>query len=222
MSGDPTFRKAYTTKDEDGNELDVHRYTASVIFGVPYKEVTDTQRKRAKVLNFFLVYGGGSYSLAQTLKISEDEAQQIIDDYFHRYGKIKDFLDNCANEALTKGYSLTISGRKRFLTVPSPNDPDFKRIRSSVRRRGKNTPIQGSGADVTKQAMVFLYEALKKGGYDATILMIVHDEFVVEAREAQAEEVAQIVEREMVRGFSHFFKEIPMRVDAHVGPTWEK
>jgi DNA polymerase-1 len=222
MSGDVTFRKAYTTYDDKGEALDVHRYTASVVFNVPYNRVTKTQRARAKVLNFFLVYGGGAYSLAVGLKIPEEEAQQIIDDYFKRYKGVKRFLDARANAALNKGFSETISGRKRFLTLPPVDDPMFKRARAAVIRKGKNTPIQGSGADVTKQAMVFVYEALRAGGYDATILMVVHDELVVEVREDQAKEVAKIVEREMVRGFSHFFKAIPMCVDAHIGPTWYK
>ena len=138
MSGDPTFRKAYTTFSDEGLELDVHRYTASVIFNVPYDEVTKVQRGQAKILNFFLVYGGGAYSLSATLKITEDEAQKIIDDYFKRYDRIKHFLDSRANAALNDGYSETISGRKRFLTAPSPDDPIFKRARAAIRRKGKN------------------------------------------------------------------------------------
>ena len=222
MSGDPTFRKAYLERDEDGNTLDVHKYTASVIFEVPYKEVTPNQRKKAKTLNFFLVFGGGAYSLADTLKCTEEEAQDIIDDYFKRYSHIKRFLDNCASSAVYNGYATTISGRKRFLTLPSPDDPMFRRAKSSIKRRGKNTPIQGSGADVTKMALAFLFERLERENYDATVLMVVHDEFVVEVREDQAEEVARVVEEEMVRGFSHFFATIPMVVDANIGDTWEK
>lgn len=225
MSGDPTFRKAYLEKDEDGNTLDVHKYTAASVFGVSYAEVTPKQRKHAKAVNFLLVYGGGAYTLAERLKISEDEAQAIIDNYFKRYDKIKRFLDNCANGAVYNGYSLTISGRKRFLPMPSPDsvtEKEFRKARSSVKRQGKNTPIQGSGADVTKQAMVFVHERLQREGFDAIILMVVHDELVVEVREDQAEQVARIVEEEMIRGFTHFFKNIPMKVDAHIGPTWEK
>jgi len=222
MSGDPTFYKAYTELDEEGKALDVHRYTASVVFDIPYKDVSKKQRVQAKTLNFFLVFGGGAFSLAETLKISEEEAQKIIDDYFMRYSKIKSFLDSCGSAAISKGFAETISGRKRFICLPDPTDPAFHKERKRAKRKGKNTPIQGSGADVTKMALVFLYERLKREGYDATILMIVHDEFVVEAREDQAEEVSAVVEEEMIRGYSHFFKNIPMVVDAHVGPTWEK
>lgn len=225
MSGDPTFYKAYTDLDEDGNALDVHRYTASAIFEVPYKEVTDKQRKQAKTLNFFLVYGGGAHSLGLTLKISKEEAEQIISDYFQRYDKIKYLLDSFGASALNKGYVQTISGRKRFLLMPTdlqPGSDDFKKARASIKRQAGNTPIQGSGADVTKLAMVFVYRRLLKEGFDARILMVVHDELVVEVREDQAEVVARIVEEEMVRAFTHYFKNIPMRVDAHIGPTWEK
>lgn len=222
LSGDPTFLKAYTEKDANGNTLDVHKYTASVIFETPYEEVTSIERKKAKTLNFFLVYGGGSFALAETLGCTPDEAQETIDDYFRRYSKIKKYLDRMANLAVNKGYSETIVGRKRFMPLPPQDAGDFEKIKKKIKRQGKNTPIQGSGADVTKQAMIFLYNALRDGGFDAQIIMVVHDEIVVEVREDQANEVAKVVEREMVRGFSHFFKKIPMVVDAHIGNTWEK
>jgi len=222
MSGDETFCKAYTTLTKDGEELDVHRYTASVIFDTPYDDVTKTQRTRAKTLNFFLVYGGGSYALAATLGISPEEAQEIIDAYFTRYSGIRQFLNTKAAEALHNGYSETVSGRKRFLTLPSPDDPIYEKAKAGIKRKGKNSPIQGSGADVTKQGMVFVARALRKAGLDAKILMVVHDELVIEVRKDQAEQAARIVEEEMVRGFTHFFKNIPMRVDAHISDAWEK
>lgn len=222
MSGDLTFRKAYTTFDDEGNELDVHTYTASEIFDTPYGEVSPKQRKQAKVLNFFLVYGGGAYSLALTLGISEDAAQKIINDYFQRYRGIKTFLNAKANAALNNGYSETVSGRKRFLALPSSDDPMFRLARAAIKRKGANSVIQGGAADVTKQGMVFVDRALKAGGYDATILMVVHDELVVEVREDQAKEAAKIVEDEMCHGFTHFFHNIPMRVDATISHTWEK
>lgn len=222
MSDDPTFRKAYTEKGADGKDMDVHRYTASVVFGVPYDKVSDIQRKKAKTLNFFLVYGGGPFALAQTLKISEDEAQIIIDSFFSNYSKIKRFLDHHANLALNIGYAQTISGRKRFLPLPPQDDPMFERTKKSIKRQGANTVIQGSGADVTKKALIFLYNRLLDGGYDATINMVVHDEIVVEVREDQAETVARIVEQSMIDGFAFFFKKIPMIVDAHISDEWKK
>ena len=146
MSGDPTFYKAYTELDENGKALDVHKYTASAIFEVPYEDVTDEQRKKAKTLNFFLVYGGGPYSLALTLKISKEEAEQIIYDYFQRYDKIKYLLDSFGASALNKGWVQTISGRKRFLLMPTdlqPGTDEFKKARASIKRQAGNTPVQG-------------------------------------------------------------------------------
>lgn len=222
LSGDPTFKKVYTELDAEGRSIDVHRYTAHQIFNVPYEEVSDSQRKRAKPLNFLLVYGGGAFTLSETLNCTEEEAQEIIDAYFARYTKIKYFLDSSGASAVSKGLSSTISGRIRHLSLPSPDDPQFERAKKSVRRRGMNNPIQGGAADVTKMGLVFLYERLLREGYDATVLMVVHDEFVVEVKDDQAEAVAKIVEEEMVHGFFYFFKDIPMVVDAHISNYWEK
>lgn len=223
LSGDKTFLRAYTEKDKDGNELDVHRFTAHQVFEVPYEEVTPAQRKKAKVLNFFLVFGGGAYSLAANLKISEEEAQSIIDDYFKRYSDIKKFLDMSGNSALNKGYSLTkLIGRKRYIQLPSQDDPKFDKIKKAQRRKGMNSPIQGGAADVTKLAMVYLNGALAEKGLDAQLIMVIHDEFVVECAENQANEVASIVEECMIKGFSDIYTIIPMRVDAHIGDVWAK
>lgn len=222
ISGDKTFYKAYTEFDKDGNELDVHKYTASKVFNVPYEEVTKPQRTKAKTLNFFLVYGGGAFSLASRLKITEEEAQGIIDDYFKRYASIKKCLDRAGNDAINKGFSVTSLGRKRYLPLLDREHHDFDKVKKQQRRRGQNTIIQGGGADVTKLAMVYLNETLSKRGLDAQLIMVIHDEFVVECAEDQAEEVASIVEECMIKGFTDLYTTIPMRVDAHIGDVWAK
>ena len=222
FSGDPTLAKAYLTKDDDGNDLDVHRYTASVVFDVSYKEVTKSQRRVCKTLNFMLVYGGGAQKLSETLEISQDEAQQIIDDYFKRYPGIKRALDRWANEALNNGMGTSISGRRRYMVLPPQDHPDFTKIKASIKRKGQNNKIQSSAADVTKRGMVNVRRAIRENGWDARILMVVHDEIVLEVRADQAEECARVVEREMISGFTHYFKKIPMRVDAHVSDCWAK
>jgi len=222
MSGDPMFSKAYTELDSKGETLDVHAHTASTIFGTPYEDVTKVQRGKAKMLNFFLVYGGGVKSLAYNLNIEEQEAEQLINDYFDRYSGIKNLLDSFGASALNEGFIRTICGRRRYMFMPPelvPGSKDFKKERASIRRRAGNTPIQGSGADVTKKAIIFVDQRLKKEKYDAKILLVVHDELVVEVRDDQAEEVSKVVEEEMIRAFAHFFINIPMTVDAHVGPT---
>lgn len=222
ISNDETFYKAYTEKDKEGKELDVHKYTAAQVFNVPYEEVTKPQRTKAKTLNFFLVYGGGAFSLAARLKITEEEAQGIIDDYFKRYASIKKCLDRAGNDALNKGYSVTALGRKRYLPLVDRDHKDFDKVKKQQRRRGQNTIIQGGGADVTKLAMVYLNDALTEKGYDAQLIMVIHDEFVVECAESQAEEVASLVEECMIKGFTDIYTNIPMRVDAHIGDVWDK
>jgi DNA polymerase I-like protein with 3'-5' exonuclease and polymerase domains len=222
LSKDPTFYKVYTEVDSEGRKLDVHKSTASEIFGVLYDKVTKAQRKKAKTVNFLMSYGGSEFTLSKRLGIPIEEAKDIIDAYYKKYSTIKKLMDYNANFTLNTGYSVSISGRRRYVTLPDPTSADFERQKGSVRRIGKNNPIQSGGADVTKQAMGFIYKAIKAAGYDARMLMVIHDEFVIEVREDQAEEVLEVVEREMVRGFSHFFKHIPMEVDSNIGRTWEK
>lgn len=225
MSDDPTFFAAYTQLDAEGKSLDVHRHTAANVFGVPYEDVVKAQRDKAKMTNFLLVYGGSAQLLSIELKIPVEEAEKIISDYFKRYSAIKLFLDSAGATALNTGYVRTISGRVRYLLMPEGLDPsskEYRKHRASIKRQGGNTVIQGSSADVTKLAMVFVYRRMRKENIDGIILMAIHDELVVEVRDDQAKAAAVLVEEEMVRAHTHFFKKIPMVVDAHVGDTWEK
>ncbi len=222
FSGDPALAKAYLTQDENGKDIDVHTYTASLVFDTPYTQVNKGQRRIAKTLNFMLVYGGGAQKLSETLEITQEEAQQTIDDYFKRYPGIKKVLDRWANETIKIGYSKTVSQRRRYMQLPAADHPEFNKFRSSIKRKAMNNPIQGSAADVTKLALVYVRRGILMNNFDARILMVVHDEIVVEAREDQAEAVARMVEREMIAAFAYYFKKIPMRVDAHVSDCWAK
>lgn len=224
LSGDPVLGKVYTTLDENGKEIDVHSYTASVVFDIPYHKVGKKSKERrvAKTLNFLLVYGGGAQSLAESIGISVEEAEKIIADYFKRYPKIKAALDRWANEALNKGYCQTVSGRKRWMPLPPQDHPDFKKMKNAIRRKAMNNAEQGSGADVTKRGMLNIRRAIRSGGYDARILKAIHDEVVVEVRKDQSEELAPIVERELIAGYDYYFKTIPMKVDVGISTCWEK
>lgn len=222
LSGDENYIKAYTEKDENGDFLDVHQYTASVIFDVPYNEVTKDLRNNAKTLNYFLTYGGGPPALAQKLGVSIDEAKRIIRDYYNRYPKIDKFLSAQAKDAVNKGYSVTVAGRVRFYSIPPEDDPARDKQIAAIERKGRNNFAQGGGAEVTKKALELLYNRLREGGYDATVIMTVHDEFVTEVREDQAEEVAKLQEQAMVDGWDFFFKQVPMQVDATISDSWEK
>ncbi|MGI8589298.1 MAG: DNA polymerase [Chloroflexia bacterium] len=215
LSGDPAFIDAF----KSGGDL--HAITASRMFQVPLDQVTKSQRSAAKSINFGLAYGRGPGSLALQIGVSQDEARALIDKYFQEYTGVQRWLDKAAREAVRKGYSETSLGRRRFYDVPTDrDDPDYRRKIGSIERQGKNTPIQGSNADMTKIALVYLRDALQ--GYDARVVNTVHDEIVVEVIAEQAEEVKQIVEREMVRAGEQILKLVPVTADATISDYWSK
>jgi len=227
-SRDPVFLEAFA------KGLDLHARTAADLFGVTYDEVMadkkldseDINRKdyrgRVKALNFGLIYGLTKVGLSVGLGCSENEAQELIDMYFSKYVRVRNWLENTAKSTIKNRYSTTISGRKRYFKLPEPNDPNFNRIKGSVERRGKNTPIQGSNADTIKQAMVYTVERLEP--YDARLLSVVHDEVIVEVKDEQVEEVKPVVEKSVIDGFAEFFDPavVEMKADADVGDHWIK
>jgi DNA polymerase-1 len=224
FSGDPILSKVYLEPMEDGTFMDLHSYTASVVFDIPYAKIGKKSRERtiAKVVNFFLVYGGGPSALSEALDITFDEAKGIIDDYFKKFPKIKSWIRKESALAKSNLYSTTASGRKRFYSLPSREDPTFEKILSNIDRQGPNTIIQGSSADVTKMAMVLFRNAAREAGLDARIITVVHDEIVVEARDDQSIAAARLLEKSMDDGWKFYFKRIPMVVDAVTADSWEK
>ena len=214
LSGDPAFVEAFMSGG------DLHAITASQMFQVPLDQVTKTQRSAAKSINFGLAYGRGPGSLALQLGVSPDEAKALIEKYFQAYTGIQQWLDKAARDAVRKGYSDTPLGRRRFYDVPNRDDPEYRSKIGSIERQGKNTPIQGSNADMTKIALVYLRSALQ--GFDARVVNTVHDEIVVEVRADQAEAVKEIVEHEMVRAGEQILKKVPIVADAAIGDYWKK
>ena len=214
LSGDPAFVEAF----KGGGDL--HAITASQMFQVPLDQVTKTQRSAAKSINFGLAYGRGPGSLALQLGVSPDEAKALIEKYFQAYTGIQQWLDKAARDAVRKGYSDTPLGRRRFYDVPNRDDPEYRSKIGSIERQGKNTPIQGSNADMTKIALVYLRTALQ--GFDARVVNTVHDEIVVEVRADQAEAVKEIVEHEMVRAGEQILQKVPIVADAAIGDYWKK
>lgn len=214
------------------NGKDLHSISAAGIFGITEAEVIADKklpdddpnkkfyRDRSKPLSFGLAYGLTNIGLSLRLGISEKEAQNMIDAYFRTYPGVKRFLDNSAKMAVTKRYSMSNSGRRRYYTLPDKSDPEFNKIKGSVERKAKNMPIQAGNADTIKQALIFMEERLKD--YDAEIILTVHDEVVVEVKEDQAEEISRIVSEAMVDGFAEFFKNIPMVADASINDFWKK
>jgi len=214
-SRDPELLKAY---DEN---LDLHQYTASKMFNIPFDQVTKEQRFNAKSINFGLMYGRGAASLAAQIGCSVDEGKKLLEQYFSSYRGVKQWLDHVAKEAVAKGYSLTLGGRKRWYNIPDQADPMYEKLIANIERQGKNTPIQGSSADITKYALVFLSKKIKELGVDASIIHTVHDEIVVEIREDQANDWAKIQSDEMVRAGQTLLKRVPVAADAGVSDVWE-
>jgi hypothetical protein len=204
---------------------DLHTLTAAQMFGVPVADVAKPQRSAAKAINFGLAYGMGPGGLAPRLGVSLDEAKALISRYFAAYPGIQKWLDKAAKDSVRLGYSVTPLGRKRFYNLPDESlkrssEDDWRKQIAAIERQGKNSPIQGSNADMIKLALINLRAALS--GWDARTVNTVHDEIVVEAREDQAEEVKHLVEEAMLDAGKAILKEVPIVADAAVADYWSK
>jgi len=207
LSNDAAFVEAFRKGG------DIHRQTAAVIFGVDVDTVTADQRARAKTINFATIYGQGPHSLSRQLGISRDEAKQFIEAYFIRFAGVRQFLDGCVELAKTKGYAETIFGRRRY--IPELKDKNFN-MRAFGERTATNSPLQGSAADLIKIAMVRVRDALA-AGYQARLLLQVHDELLVEAPAAEARDVADLVKKHM-EGAAQL--SVPLVADVGIGGNW--
>ena len=207
------------------NGYDIHSRTASLMWGLEYsadfKKKYPEQRQAAKIINFGLVYGMGPGGLARQIGKSMDEARELMDIYFRSYPDIKKWLNRAGDDAVRRGWSVTPAGRKRWYHMPETTDPDYKRKISQIQREAKNHPIQGTNADVTKYALVFMQDRLKKEGVDGFVTHTVHDEVVCEVREDQAEDWAKIQVEEMVRAGELIIKDVPIASEPFVGDVWE-
>lgn len=215
-SGDPTFLKAFA------EDIDLHSLTASQIYKTPLESVDKRMRQAAKTINFGLMYGQGPNSLAAQIKVSVEEAKSLLDRYFKTYQGVKRWLDQTGRDAMKFGFSKTLGGRKRWYELPNRDDQEFQRLAGSIERQGKNTPIQGTSADITKYALIYVAERFKKEGWDAYIISTVHDEIVAEAKDDIAEEVALAMNEEMVRAAKKLLLKVAVKVDVHISDCWEK
>lgn len=194
--------------------LDVHRATASEVFDTPFKEVTDEQRRSAKAINFGLIYGMSAFGLGRQLGIGRNEAQRYIDMYFARYPGVLRYMDNIRADASEKGYVETLFGRRLYL--PEINSSNGMR-RQAAERTAINAPMQGTAADIIKKAMIAVDQWLIASGFDAKVIMQVHDELVLEVVEADVERVTE--------GLYQYMSEtvalnVPLIVDVGVGDNW--
>jgi DNA polymerase-1 len=208
LSKDPVLLEAFK-QDED-----IHTKTASLVFGVAPDEVTPEHRRKAKEINFGIMYGMGVYGLASRLDISREEAQQFITDYFIQYPKVNDFIIKTITEARQKGYVTTLLNRRRYL--PDINSENRGR-REFAERTAINTPIQGTAADLIKVAMIKIWHKLKAKKLQSKMIMQVHDELVFEVPKSEVEDVKELVRQEMEGAIELV---VPIKVDVGVGPNW--
>lgn len=208
MSNDTNMINAFI------NHSDIHRKTASEVFNVSFDEVTKEMRSRAKAVNFGIVYGIGSFSLAKDLNISRKEAEEYMNIYFERYPNIKSYLEKVIDDTRLRGYVLTILNRRRF--IPELNSSN-KIIMASGERLASNAPIQGSAADIIKIAMVNVFNRINKEKLQSKLILQVHDELILNVKANELKKVCEIVKEEMEGAIK---LQVPLEVDLNQGSTW--
>lgn len=205
----------------DFNEgVDIHTKTAAEAFGVPMEEVTKIQRRAAKVINFGILYGMSVRGLAEAADMQYYEAKSFIENYFELRKPIKEYLENVLKQAREQGYVETMFGRRR--PTPDVLSSNFI-VRTGAERAAQNMPIQGTEADLMKKAMIRVSEVLGEkfglsDGSGVRMVMQVHDSLIVECPASQADEVAEVLKREM-EGVAPELK-VKLAVDVSVGTNW--
>jgi len=208
LSGDEGLKVAFA----EGR--DIHASTASEVFDVPFDEITAEQRRKAKAINFGIIYGISPFGLAEQLAIDQVEAEEYISEYFREFPGVRSFLDRQVEEATRTGFVTTILGRRREIPELAEGNVRMRRLGE---RLAFNTPIQGSAADIIKVAMLRIHHRLKDAGLRSGIILQVHDELVCDVEKEEAEEVGEIVRVEM-EGACEL--DVPLKVDMGLGPTW--
>ncbi len=208
LSEDAAMQEAFLTGE------DIHRATAAQVFRTPLSEVTPELRSRAKAVNFGIVYGIGDYSLSQDLGISRARAGEYIRSYLDTYPGVEAYLAETVEKAKETGYTKTVFGRKRFIPELASQN---KNIRAFGERVAKNSPIQGTAADIIKIAMIETRNALRAAGIDAKLILQVHDELIIEVARKDAEKAAEILRREMEGAVS---LPVPLTVEVSSGDSW--
>ena len=208
IAGDETMQAAFV------GGVDIHTATAAQVFGVPVESVTPLQRRHAKAVNFGIVYGISEFSLAEDIGVSRYEAREYIDNYLTNYRGVRAYMKKVVEDAKEIGYTETLYGRRRY--IPELKSSNFN-VRSGAERIALNTPIQGTAADIIKLAMIRVEKALNEHFPEAELLLQVHDELIVECPQEIAEQVAQLVSREMqdVAALS-----VPLTAEAKIGKSW--
>ena len=210
LSGDPALLRAFA----DGR--DVHQATAAEVFGVPLDQVSSDQRRSAKAINFGLIYGMSAFGLAKQLGIDRGSAARYVELYFERYPGVKRFMDTTREQAKTRGYVETVRGRRLYLPQIRSRD---RQLQQYAERSAINAPMQGTAADIIKQAMLDVEAALTASALPARLIMQVHDELVIEVH-ADALEAVQALVREAMVGAGTLA--VPLQVQIGHGANWDQ
>ncbi|HEY5204551.1 MAG TPA: DNA polymerase, partial [Roseiarcus sp.] len=210
----PALRKAF----QDG--VDIHAMTASEMFGVPVKDMPGEVRRRAKAINFGIIYGISAFGLANQLGIEREEAGAYIKKYFERFPGIRDYMEATKTIARANGYVTTLFGRKCHYPRINASNPSERAFNE---RAAINAPLQGTAADIIRRAMVRMDDVLTKAGLSAQMLLTVHDELVFEAPDEEVEATLPIVAKVMVDAPEPAVRlHVPLRVDARAAQNWEE
>ncbi|MBO6108275.1 MAG: DNA polymerase I [Eubacterium sp.] len=208
MSGDERLIDAYK------QDADIHRITASQVFGTPFDEVTDAQRRNAKAVNFGIVYGISGFGLSKDLDITQKQAKKYIEDYFSTYPGVHSFIESLVEEGKKKGYVTSMFGRRR--QIPELKSGNFMQ-RQFGERVAMNSPIQGTAADIIKIAMIRVSDRLKKEGLRSRLILQIHDELLVETAVEEIDRVKKLLNEEMVNACK---LKVPLIADVGQGMSW--
>ena len=208
LSGDKSMIDAFK------NNIDIHSSTAAKVFKVDFKDVTQDMRRKAKMVNFGIIYGITAFGLSQRLGIKRGEAKEIIDNYFEQFPDIKTYMDSMVDFARENGYVETIKNRKRHLKdINSRNAP----IRGFAERNAINAPIQGSAADIIKIAMINIRKEMQLRNLKSKLLLQVHDELVFDLFNEEKDVMLELVEKNMSGAVN---LKVPLNVEMGIADNW--
>ena len=196
------------------NKEDIHASTASAVFNVPINKVSKEQRSNAKVVNFGIIYGVSAFGLSNQTNLNRTESKELIEKYFEKYPKLKQYINNQISFARNNGYVETVLGRRRYLKdINSQNSV----VRGAAERNAINAPVQGSAADIIKIAMINIQRKLSKGNYKSKMLLQIHDELVFDVFKPELNEMIELTKNEMEKAFEI---NVPLTVDLNYGLNW--
>ena len=208
LSNEENMMNAFKKKE------DIHASTASAVFNVPINKVSKEQRSNAKVVNFGIIYGVSAFGLSNQTNLNRTESKELIEKYFEKYPKLKQYINNQISFARNNGYVETVLGRRRYLKdINSQNSV----VRGAAERNAINAPVQGSAADIIKIAMINIQKKLSKGNYKSKMLLQIHDELVFDVFKPELNEMIELTKNEMEKAFEI---NVPLTVDLNYGLNW--